>query len=97
MFQRDDGLFLYLTFDQAIAVATFVPGAIVVIDPVSGGSYGPTGSPTISGAMITMGMTPIGPDSGTQTVLNASAGSGIVSAAGALPWAGVSGFVLETE
>lgn len=97
LFNHEDTLSLLLTFDRAIAVTSFVASTLLVIDPGTGASYAPTGSPVVDGETITMNLTAVGDWSGSQTVLNASAGNGIVSASDGSAWDGVSGFVLETE
>ena len=86
---------LQLEFDgYDIDVASFDPSSITVNDPASGSLYQAASAVVLGGIIVQVSMTPAGPSSGTQTVLNATAATGIVSADDDAAWAGVTGLVL---
>jgi hypothetical protein len=91
------GTGLSMLFDGPIAIEGFSAPQITVNDPASGSSYQPTGTPTVVGSSVTMGTTPVGSASGSQTTLNAGASSGVMAADSSTPWTGVSGFALASS
>jgi len=94
MFSPESGL--SLGFDQDVTTDSFDGSQLVVTDPASGASYQGTGTPSVSGSTVQVNTTPTGSASGSQTTLNAGAGTGVMAAATNTPWTGVSGFALTS-
>jgi hypothetical protein len=84
-------LTLTLTFDRAIDISGMDGSQISVADHVEGNSFTAEGSPTVTDpASVQIGLTYAGPvDVGTEVLLNAAAGNGIVAVDDGGAWAGV--------
>jgi hypothetical protein len=87
---------LSLGFDHEVTTDLFNGSQLVVTDPASGASYQGTGTPSVSGSTVQVSTMPTGSASGSQTTLNAGAGTGVMAAATNTPWTGVSGFALTS-
>src|SRR4051794_8960158 len=62
---------LFLFFDgYEINADAFDAGAITVNDPGSGSMYAAVSAEVVGGSIVQIALTPTGPASGTQTVLN---------------------------
>jgi hypothetical protein len=86
---------LQLEFDgYDIDVSSFDPSSITVNDPASGSLYQAGSAVVLGGIIVQVTMTPAGPSSGTRTLLNATAATGIVSADDGAEWAGAMGLEL---
>ena len=86
---------LQLEFDgYDIDVSAFDPSSIVVNDPASGSVYHAVSAVVLGGIIVQVLMTPAGASSGTQTLLNATAATGIRSADDGAEWAGATGLEL---
>ena len=86
---------LQLEFDGFdIDVSSFDPSSIVVNDPASGSVYHAVSAVVLGGIIVQVLMTPAGPSSGTQTLLDATAATGIRSADDGTEWAGAAGLEL---
>jgi hypothetical protein len=93
-FLADDAS-LQLEFDgYDIDVGAFDPSSITVNDPASGSLYQATSAVVLGGIIVQVTMTPTGASSGTRTLLNATAATGIVSADDGTEWAGATGLEL---
>ncbi len=91
-----DSEWVRLTFDRAVNIDAIEAYYFDVFDPHNGILFeGNSGATLIAPETVEIILEIIAPWSGSQTLLNAAAGNGIVSAIDASPWAGVSGFVLE--
>lgn len=86
---------LQLEFDgYDIDVSSFDPSSITVNDPASGSVYHAVSAVVLGGIIVQVLMTPTGASSGTQTLLNATAATGIRSADDGTEWAGAAGLEL---
>ena len=88
----DDDPRVRLTFDRAIDLAGFDPSHVRVDDPTNSGSaFVGTGVDDVPDAQsVVVGLVFDGPAEGSQTVLNATAETGIVAADDGTPWGGAS-------
>lgn len=92
-----ESTYVELTFDRPIDIAALVADQIRVDDgPVSGTLWEGVGagSTLISPAVVRITLGEFDPSSGTTTVLNATAASGIVAVDDGGTWAGVSDLAL---
>ena len=89
---------LQLEFDgYDIDVSAFDPSSITVNDPASGSLYQAASAVVLGGIIVQVTMTPAGPSSGTRTLLNATAATGIVSADDGAEWAGATDLELPFD
>ena len=79
-----------LTFDRAVDAAALVANQITFVDQPAGGIYQGTGAATMVGPQtVQVALTPIGMTGGSERLLTATAGTGIVAEGGGAAWAGV--------
>jgi hypothetical protein len=90
-----DGFTIQLAFDQAIVITGLNGAVITVNDPDAAALYEATGQAQLADARtVVIGLVSEGSSSGSQLVLNAGAGNGIVAQAGGGEWAGVDNYPL---
>ena len=92
----DSGIWVQLTFNQAIDISGIVGGQITVSDPdATGVKYEAVGPRTlITPQTVRIELLDVSPVGGEGVTLNVGAGNGIVAVAGGSAFAGVSNLTL---
>ena len=92
--EYDSGTLVDLTFDRAIDVSGFIPGAFFVFDGPAGTKYVGDGPPTVmSPTRIMVPLMEVEPTGGAQVVLTIYTENGVVAADGGT-YPGVGGLSL---